>query len=284
MHTKVAKNIKVAFFLNLVFSIIELIGGILTNSISIISDSIHDFGDAISIGISYLCEKKAKQRPNNKYTFGYLRFSLIGALVTSFVLLIGSILVLYNAIPRLFNPVIVNYKWMAILAVFGVIINGYAAYKTARGNNINEKAINLHVLEDVFGWIAVLIGSLLIKIFNLHIIDPILSIILAVYILLHVFEHLKKIIEIFLEKIPDDVDITELKKGLKQNYKEIKDIHHIHIWTIDGINNYITMHIVLDDSITNIQVITLKNNIKEELTKENIKHITIEVEYVSENL
>lgn len=283
MHTKVARNIKVAFFLNLIFSIIELIGGLITNSISIISDSIHDFGDAISIGISYLCERKAKQRPNNKYTFGYLRFSLIGALVTSFVLLIGSIIVLYNAIPRLFNPVTVNYKWMMILAVFGVIINGYAAYKTAKGSNINEKAINLHILEDVLGWIAVLIGALLIQIFKLYIIDPILSIILAVYILFHVFEHLKKIIEIFLEKIPDDVDITELRKGLKENYKAIKDIHHIHIWTIDGIKNYITMHIVLDDSIKNNEVIALKNNIKGELTKENIKHITIEIEYASEN-
>lgn len=283
MHTKVAKNIKIAFFLNLIFSIIELIGGVFTNSISIISDSIHDLGDAISIGVSYLCEKKAKQRPNNKYTFGYLRFSLIGALVTSFVLLIGSIMVLYNAIPRLFNPVIVNYKWMTILAVIGVIINGYAAYKTAKGSNINEKAINLHILEDVLGWIAVLTGSVLIQIFNFYIIDPILSVILAVYILFHVFDHLKKIIEIFLEKIPDDVDITELRKGLKENYKQIKDINHINIWTIDGVNNYITMHIVLDDSIKNSEIIVLKDNIKEELTKENIKHITIEVEYVSEN-
>lgn len=283
MHNKVAKNIKVAFFLNLIFSIIEFIGGILTNSISIISDSVHDLGDAISIGISYLCEMKAKKRPNNKYTFGYLRFSLIGALTTSIILLIGSIIVLYNAIPRLINPVTVNYNGMLILAVIGTIINGIAAYRTAKGANINEKAINLHLLEDVFGWIAVLIGSLAMRLFNLPIIDPILSIILAVYILLHVFEHLKEIIEIFLEKIPEDVDITELKKHLKEEHTEICDIHHVHVWTIDGITNYLTMHLVLNSKISREREILLKNIIKEDLNRENIKHITIEIGYNSED-
>ncbi len=134
MKENSSKNIKIAFFLNLCFSIFELIGGIFTNSISIISDSVHDFGDCISIGISYFFEKKSKRKPDNKYTYGYLRYSLMGALITSFVLLLGSTLVLYNAIPRLFNPEDVNYNGMLIFALFGVAINGYAAYKTSKGH------------------------------------------------------------------------------------------------------------------------------------------------------
>ena len=157
------KNIRIAFLLNLFFSIFEAIGGIFTNSISIISDSIHDFGDAVSLGISFLLEKKSQKKPNNVYTYGYLRYSLLGAIITSVILLIGSILVLYNAIPRLFNPVEINYNVMIIFAIFGFIINSYAAYRTSNAEKHNEKAINLHMLEDVFGWIAVLIGSIFIK-------------------------------------------------------------------------------------------------------------------------
>ena len=225
MHNKVARDIKVAFFLNLIFSIIELTGGILTNSISIMSDAVHDFGDSLSIGISYLCEKKAKKRPNNKYTFGYLRFSLIGALITSIVLIISSILVVVHAIPRLINPVVADYNGMIILALLGVIINGLAAYKTAKAQNINEEAINLHLLEDVFNWVSVLIGSLIMKFFDLPIIDPILSIIIAIYILIHALHHIKEVFEIFLDKIPEDIDLTVLKKDIKSLDDSIVDIH-----------------------------------------------------------
>ncbi len=282
MKENSTKNIKIVFFLNLCFSIFELIGGIFTNSISIISDSVHDFGDCISIGISYFFERKSKKKPDNKYTYGYLRYSLMGALITSFVLLIGSTLVLYNAIPRLFNPEEVNYNGMLIFAVFGVAINGYAAYKTSKGHGKNEKAVSLHMLEDVLGWVAVLIGSLIMKIFDTPIIDPLLSIGISVYILYNVYDNIKGIMVVFMEKIPDDIDVKELKKHLKSAYKSIIDIHHIHIWTIDGINNYITMHLVIDSNTEVQDIIDLKNSIKHELGHENIKHVTIEIEYAGE--
>lgn len=156
-------------------------------------------------------------------------------------------------------------------------------YRTSKGENINEKAINLHLIEDVFGWVAVLIGSLVIKVTGLYIIDPILSILLAIFILLRVFKHLKEIVEIFLEKIPDDVDIKELKIHLKNEYEEIIEFHQIHVWTIDGVNNYLTMHIVVADDIKHNKLIKLKNNIKSDLAKENIEHVTIEIDFASEN-
>ena len=203
------KNMLIAFLLNLLFSIIELIGGFFTNSISIISDSIHDLGDAISIGIATILEKKSMKEPDKKYTFGYLRYSLLGALFTSVILLIGSIIIIYNIIPRLINPIQVNYNGMIILAIIGLGINGIAALKTSNSYNLNEKSVSLHMFEDVLGWAAVLVGSFIIKLTGWYIIDPILSILITFYILIHVYKNIKEIFNIFLEKMPESIDIDE---------------------------------------------------------------------------
>lgn len=281
-NDRAEENIKVAFLLNLLFSILEVIGGFLTNSISIFTDSIHDFGDSISIGVSYLLEKKSKKKSDNNYTYGYLRYSLLGAIITSIVLLTGSIIVLYNAIPRLMHVETINYDAMIIFAIFGVFINGYAAYRTSHAKKHNEKAINLHMLEDVMGWIAVLIGSILIKLFKLYIIDPILSILIAIYILYHVYKYMKEVFYIFMEKVPDNINIDSIKVDIKEKFNLVKDIHHIHIWTLDGINNYLTAHILLDDNINKKDLITLKHDIKEYLETNNIKHSTLEFEFINE--
>ena len=150
---KTEKNILIAFILNITFSIFELFGGLITNSISILSDSIHDLGDAISIGISFFMEKKSKKHANNKYTYGYIRYSVLGGVITTAILLTGSILVIISAIKRLITPVEVNYTGMIIFAIIGTILNLIAAYVTKEGNSINQKSVNLHMLEDVLGWI-----------------------------------------------------------------------------------------------------------------------------------
>lgn len=277
-----SENIKVAFLLNLGFSILEAIGGFLTNSISIFTDSIHDFGDSISIGISYLLEKQSNKDPNHKYTYGYLRYSLLGALITSIILLTGSVVVIYNAIPRIIHPEEINHDAMIIFAIFGVIINGYAAYRTSHGEKHNEKAINLHMLEDVFGWIAVLIGSIFIKIYNLTIIDPILSILITIYILFHVYKYIKEVFDIFMEKVPDNININDIKKNVEEKFEMIKNIHHIHVWSLDGVNNYMTLHVELNEDINKDDLIKLKQDIKKELNKTGINHVTLEFDYFGE--
>ena len=281
-HNEAYKNIGIAFLLNLIFSIIEFIGSFFTNSISIFSDSIHDFGDSLSIFISYLLEKKSKKKPNEKYTYGYLRYSLFGALITSTILLVGSIIVIYNAIKRIITPEIINHDAMIIFAIFGIIINGYAAYRTSKGEKHNEKAINLHMLEDVFGWIAVLIGSILIKLFNFIIIDPILSILIAIYILYHVYKYMKEIFNILMEKTPDDIEINSIQANLKKEFNVINNIHHVHIWSLDGVNNYMTAHVQLNKDISKDEIIKLKQNIKDILKNYNINHTTIEIEFLNE--
>ena len=270
---KTEKNILIAFILNFGFSIFEFLGGIFTNSVAILSDSIHDMGDALSIGISYFLERKSKKHADNKYTYGYIRYSVLGGLITTVILIVGSILVIYNAIGRIINPVSVNYEGMIIFAVVGVILNFIAAYFTKDGDSINQKSVNLHMLEDVLGWLVVLVGAIVMKYTDIKILDPIMSIGVAIFILIHSLENLKEVVDLFLEKTPKDIDIEEIKKHLLE-IENVEDIHHIHVWSIDGYNNYATMHIVTKTD--NIK--ELKNKIRHELEEHNICHAILETE------
>jgi cobalt-zinc-cadmium efflux system protein len=270
---KTEKNILIAFILNISFSIFEFLGGLFTNSISILSDSLHDLGDAISIGISYFMEKKSKKHADNKYTYGYIRYSVLGGVITTTILLVGSILVIVGAVKRIINPVEVNYSGMIILAIIGVILNFIAAYVTREGDSINQKAVNLHMLEDVLGWIVVLIGAIIMNFTDIRIIDPIMSIGVAIFILINSLKNLKRVLDLFLEKTPEDVDIEELKEHLL-NINGVDDIHHIHVWSIDGYNNYATMHIVSKSKDIN----KIKKEIREELEEHNICHAILETE------
>lgn len=273
---KSSKNILIAFILNFGFSIFEFIGAALTNSVAIISDAMHDIGDALSIGISYILEKISSKKPNDKYTYGYMRYSVLGSLITTIILVVGSIFVIYNAINRIINPVDINYDGMIIFAIVGTIVNFLAAYFTKDGDSLNQKAVNLHMLEDVLGWIVVLIGAVVMKFTDIKIIDAILSIFVALFILKHALCNLKIVIDLFLEKTPSNINIDELKEHLLK-IKGLKDVHHIHIRSIDGVNNYATMHIVSDGKNKKI-----KEQIKEELKEHGINHVTLEFEEVDE--
>lgn len=270
------KNILIAFLLNLFFSIFEFIGGVITNSISIVSDSIHDFGDAISIGISYILEKVSKKKPNKKYTYGYLRYSVLGALITTMILLIGSILIIHNAIKRIMNPIDINYNGMILFAIVGVIVNFIAAKVTKHGHSLNQKSVNLHMIEDVLGWIVVLIGAVIMKFTDLSIIDSILSVLVALYIFIHSVKNLKSIIDIFLEKTPSNISIENIKKEIL-SIDGVINIHHIHIWSMDGFNNYATMHVIVNKNTNKV-----KDLIRERLKQNNVNHVTIEFEEQNE--
>ena len=270
---KTEKNILIAFILNISFSIFEFFGGIFTNSVAILSDAIHDLGDALSIGISFFLERKSKKKADDKYTYGYIRYSVLGGVITTTILLVGSILVIIGAVKRLFNPVDVNYSGMIIFAIVGVILNFIAAYVTKEGESINQKSVNLHMLEDVLGWVVVLIGAIIMNFTDIKIIDPIMSILVALYILVHSLKNMKQVLDLFLEKTPKDVDIEELKKHLL-TISEVDDIHHIHVWSIDGFNNYATMHIVTKSK----NLVSVKKKIREELMEHHICHAILETE------
>ena len=273
---KTDKNILIAFLLNLSFSIFEFIGGIFTGSVAILSDSFHDICDALSIGISYFLEKKSKKEANYKYTYGYIRYSILGGIITTIVLITGSIFVIVASVNRFFNTVIINYDRMIIFAVIGVIVNMLASYSTKDGHSLNQKSVNLHMIEDVLGWLLVLIGSILMKFTDITYIDSILSILVALFILYNALKNIKKIIDIFLEKTPKDINVEKLKKHILK-IDGVYDIHHIHIRSIDGFNNFLTMHAVVDNYTHEV-----KEKIKEELKEHNICHSTIELELKDE--
>ena len=274
---KTERNILIAFILNLFFSIFEFVGGVFTGSVAVVSDAIHDLGDAASIGISYFLERKSKKQPDCNYTYGYLRYSVLGSVITTLILLLGSAAVIYNAVLRIITPTEINYNGMIIFAVFGVGINFIAALVTKDGDSLNQKAVNLHMLEDVLGWVVVLIGAVVMRFTDLKIIDPILSIAVAAFILINAIKNLKEILDLFLEKIPHGIEIDEIKEHLLE-IQGVLDVHHIHIWSMDGQNNYATMHIVTNENSGDI-----KHKVRHELSEHNIGHATLEIEAEGEN-
>ena len=274
---KTQKNILIAFILNLSFAVFEFAGGFLTNSVAIFSDSIHDLGDAVSIGASYFFEKLSKKAPDENYTYGYGRFSVVGSIVTTVVLLAGSIIAIYNSVVRIFNPVEIDYTGMILFAVFGVIVNFAAAFFTREGDSINQKAVNLHMLEDVLGWVVVLIGAVLMKFTDISLIDSLMSIGVAVFILINAWKNLKEAVEIITEKKPDGISVDEIVHHISE-IEGVEEVHHIHIHSLDGIHHYGSMHIVAQG---NFEVI--KKKIKQELNEFNVVHSVLELESINEH-
>lgn len=269
---EIKRNIFIAFILNLAFSLFELFGGFFTGSVAILSDAVHDFGDAVSIGSAYFLEKLSNKAPNEKFTYGYARCSVLGGLITTLILFISSGVVIYNAILRILTPTTIDYNSMLVFAIIGFSVNLLATYVTHGGNSINQKAVNLHMLEDVLGWLVVFVGALVMRFTNWYVIDPILSIAVALFILFHCVQNLKEIGNIFLMKTPKNVNVAQILEHIK-HLDGVLDVHHLHVWTIDGGNHCATLHVVaerMDNSI--------KSAVKEELNEHGIAHVTVEME------
>lgn len=269
---KTEKNILIAFLLNLLFSVFEFVGGIFTGSVAIVSDAVHDMGDAASIGISWLLERKSKKQPDDTHTYGYARYSVIGSVITTLILLVGSCLVVYNAVRRIITPTQIHYNGMILFAVVGVAVNFCAAFFTREGDSLNQKAVNLHMLEDVLGWAVVLVGAIVMRFTDFVLIDPVMSIAVAVFIFVNAIKNLKESVDLFLEKTPHGIAVAEIKEHIME-LDGVKDVHHIHIWSMDGYHNYATMHIV-----TNADPHHIKDAIREELREHGIGHATLELE------
>ena len=280
-HEESTKNLGIAFFLNLGFAVIEIIGGVWTNSVAIISDAVHDFGDAFSIGVSYFLERYSRKRRTVTFTYGYKRFSTLGALINSIVLLVGAIFVFMETIPRLFYPAEVNYSGMMWLAVAGLVVNGFAALRLMRGNSISQRAVMLHLLEDVLGWVAVLIGSVIIRYTGWYFIDPLLSVGIGVFILTNVCRNLYAIFRILLQATPEHMPEDKIKVILLE-VPNVKDVHDLHVWTLDGERNIASAHLIVADDISRADAIRVKHDAVDRLKEAGIDHLTVEIEFEGE--
>jgi cobalt-zinc-cadmium efflux system protein len=269
----VAKNITVAFALNLLFVFVELIGGLATNSIAILSDALHDFGDCLSLAVAWAFQKKSARKRDRKYSYGYRRFSLLGSVFLSGVLFVSSLFVLTEASKRIFSPEQVNARGMLWIALFGVAINGLAALRLKKGVTLNERAVFLHIMEDVLGWITVLVASAVMMFIHLPVLDPILSIAISLWVLYNVFGNLRKTFSIMLQAIPENVDMNKLEEKIR-TLESIVSIHDLHLWSLDGESHIMTLHVVMDTNDNE----ALKHKIIAAAEPFHIDHVTIEIE------
>ncbi len=280
-HNNSVKNIKIAFFLNLFFTIIEFIGGFLTNSVAIMSNALHDLGDSFSLGLAWFLENFSSRKRTDQFSYGYKRFSLLGALINGIILFIGSLFILTEAIPRLINPETSNAHGMLLLAIFGIVVNGIAFYKTAKGNTMNEKVISLHLLEDVLGWVTVFIISIVMIFTQISILDPIFSILITFYILFGVLKNLKATALLFLQAAPKNLDVKIIDRELKKD-SFIHGVHDTHIWSLDGEKHILSTHVIINKNSSKKDIEKIKYKLKQRLKDIGIEHSTLEIEFEDE--
>jgi cobalt-zinc-cadmium efflux system protein len=278
---KSSTQIAWAFFLNFTFTIIEFIGGYLTNSTAIMADAVHDLGDTLSIGSAWVLNKLGNKKANESYSYGFKRFSLLGALLNGVILIIGSTWVLIESVTRLFDPQMPMAEGMFFLALLGICVNGYAAYRLSGGKSLNEKMLNWHLIEDVLGWVAVLIVSVVLMFVEWPLLDPILSIAFTLFILFNVVKYLRSTFTLFFQATPDQKLLNDIQIELTRD-ELIVDSHHLHLWSLDGEQHVLTVHLELLKSINADELVKLKQDIASNLAPFNLAHTTIEFEFPNE--
>lgn len=276
-HGAVLGRMSIALVLNLVFACIELVGGYWTNSIAIMSDALHDFGDAIAVGLAIGLERLSHKKSDGVFSYGYRRFSTLGALITGLILLAGSTFILIEAVPRLTAPQQPQSTGMILLAILGLAVNGYAAYKVSKGESLNEKMLMWHMLEDVLGWALVLVGALIMKFFDVPQLDAGMAIALALWIMYNVFRNLREALQVFLMATPSEVDVLSVE-GEMLKIPSVVGVHHGHLWSLDGQNHIYTGHVVLAEGSTVLHMEEVKSKIKNLVKRYGIIEATIETE------
>ncbi|TGK11941.1 cation transporter [Leptospira fletcheri] len=267
-----------AFILNFGFAILELVGGYFSGSLAILSDSLHDLGDSGFLALAWAFQKIAARPRTQTFTFGYKRLGLSAALVNSIALFGGAVLILFFAIPKLWNPSSPNGWGMLGLSVLGIAVNGAALFKMKKVDGLNGQTVALHLLEDVLGWIAVFFGSITLLLFDWTWIDPLLSVLIAVWVGIQAFRNLRKILLLHLQSAPEGINTGELEARIL-GVKGVESVHDLHLWSMDGDFHVLTLHVgVTGTSISHAQ--KLKERIRDIAEEFHIPHATVEIEPV----
>ncbi len=277
-HHAISGRVGTAFALNLFFAIVELVGGFYTNSLAVMSDALHDFGDSLALGMAWWLEKKSQQKSDASFTYGYRRFSVVSAFATGVILVSGSLWILSTSIPRIFNPEPVLAPGMLALGVFGILVNGAAFFRLSKGSSLNERMLSWHFIEDLLGWVFVLFGAGLMMIADVPWVDPLMAALLSCWVLYNVVRHLKQTMGVFLQASPAHLRHGEVQEWIKSR-PGVEDVHHTHIWSLDGEQHILTAHVVVASDYEWSQTQKLKNEIKQHLREKfSILEVTIEFE------
>lgn len=269
------------FLLNLSFTVLELVGGYWTNSVAILSDAVHDLGDSLAIGAAYYLSRVAQRAANSRYSYGYGRYNILGALVNSVVLMAGSLFVLREAFERLIHPAEVDAPGMLLFAVLGITVNGFAAYKLRSASSVNARVVSLHLMEDVLGWVAVLLGAIAMVFVEVPRLDPILSLAITTYIVIGVIKRLRETMLLLLQRVPEGVDLNELERQLAA-IEGVESLHETHTWSLDGETHVFSTHLVVAPEITLAQIKSIKLASREVLRGYPFASHTVEVEFRGE--
>lgn len=281
-HSSDSGDLKLAFFLNFGFAALELVGGLLINSVAILSDALHDLGDSLSLGLAWFLQGFSQKESDQRYSYGYRRFSLLGAFINAVVLIIGSLFVLNESFQRLANPESFSASGMIVFAIFGIAANGLAAWRLRDKHSANARVVGLHLLEDVLGWIAVMVVGLISLFVDLPILDPILSILIAAWVLFNVMRRLRESGRLFLQAVPEEIDLEAIQRQLSE-IEGVESIHHTHIWSLDAEHNVFTTHLVVADDTSRETVRRIRRAGLDVAASLKPEHSTIAVEYASED-
>lgn len=273
--------LRLAFFLNLAFAIVEIAGGLLTNSLAILADALHDAGDSLTIGLAWWLEKKSRRGRDARFSYGYRRLSPLAGVAGSLALVVGAIFVAREAFPRLLDPQPTHAAGMFALALLGVAVNGFAAARLVGRGSFNARTVAWHLLEDVLGWLAVLAVSVALLFTEAWALDPLLSIAISGFVAFNVVRRLKEPVELFLQATPGSVDADALANSLAA-IEGVRSVHHTHAWTLDGESHVMTTHLVLPKEAGKREVIETRRRAAEIAARYGFAHTTVEIEFEDE--
>ncbi|NDJ35398.1 MAG: cation transporter [Chloroflexi bacterium] len=281
-HYTNRQGLRTAFFLNMGFTLLELVGGIITNSVAITADALHDLGDSLSLGLAWFLDRYAGKQDDERYSYGYRRFSLLGALINALIQTGGSVIILAEKVPRLLDPQPGNAPGMIVFALVGMAANGAAVFALRGGESMNEQVGSLHLLEDVLGWAAVFVASVVLFFTGWTVLDPILSVLVTGVVLYGVVRAMRRTVDLFLQAVPEGIDLEDIATRITTT-AGVLSAHHTHIWSLDGDHNVLTTHVVVPADLPRADVLEVKRQIAAIAAELHCEHVTIEVEFEGED-
>jgi len=275
------ENLIITMVLNFIITLVEVIGGLLSGSLSLLSDALHNFSDGISVMVSFIALRLSKRENTLKNTFGYKRAEILAALFNSSFLIIIYFFLFKEAYLRIQHPQNIESKIMITVALVGLVANTISVFllKSGSKDNMNIRSAYIHLFSDSLSSVAVIIGGIFIYYFNLTIVDPILTFIIGAYVLKEGFDILKKSASILMEKTPVQINILKIKEVVEK-IPEVDNLHHVHIWQVNDKEFLFEGHIDVKEDINLSKAEELRSNISSILFNEfGINHTTIQIEY-----